>query len=155
MIEVRKGIKSDLPAVLQLIKELAEYEKAPLEVSNTLEKMEEDGFGANKIFDFFVADSDCEIVGMALYYTKYSTWKGKCLFLEDIIVTEKCRNQGIGKLLFEQVIQVAKNEKMARMEWQVLTWNEPAISFYKKYNAIFDNEWFNVKFTDTQLYNFI
>jgi N-acetylglutamate synthase-like GNAT family acetyltransferase len=150
-INVRKGIKSDLPEVLKLIKELAEYERAPLEVSNTVSMMEEDGFGAHPVFEFFVAEAEGNIVGMALYYIKYSTWKGKCLFLEDIIITEKMRCHGIGEKLFYSVAGSAKQMKVQRMEWQVLEWNEPAINFYQKHKAQFDHEWINCKFNFDQL----
>jgi GNAT superfamily N-acetyltransferase len=150
-INIRVGEKGDLPEVLKLIKELAAYEKAPDEVEVTLEEMEEWGFGEDKQFGFFVAHVETGIVGLALYYYKYSTWKGKCLFLEDIIVTESMRGKGIGKLLFTEVIQVAKAEKVRRMEWQVLDWNESGLSFYKKYPAHFDGEWINCKFTDKEL----
>lgn len=150
-IEIRVGVKQDLPNILNLIKELAEYEKAPDEVEVTISEMENWGFGANKLFDFFVAEQNGAIVGLALYYYKYSTWKGKCLFLEDIIVTEKLRGKGIGKILFDKIVEVAKNEKVRRLEWQVLDWNEPAIKFYKKYNAALDPEWLNGKLTNHQL----
>lgn len=129
------------------MKELAIYEKAPNEVEVTVSQMEEWGFGSDKIFDLFVAENNGKIVGMALYYYKYSTWKGKCLFLEDIIVTENERKNGFGKLLFDAVVQVAKKDKVKRMEWQVLEWNEPAIKFYKKTNTVFDDEWVNCKLT--------
>ena len=150
-IKIREGLQADLPAILNLIKELAEYEKAPAEVEVTLAEMENWGFGTGKIFDFFVAEKEATIVGLALYYYKYSTWKGKCLFLEDIIVTEKMRGSGIGKLLFDKIIVVAKKEKVRRLEWQVLDWNEPAIKFYKKYKATLDPEWLNGKLTNHQL----
>ena len=150
-IKVRTGVQTDLPEILRLIRELAEYEKAPAEVEVTVEEMEKWGFGKDKIFDFFVAEENGEIVALALYYYKYSTWKGKCLFLEDIIVTEKLRGQGIGKLLFDKIIEVARREKVKRLEWQVLEWNEPAIRFYKKYNATLDPEWLNGKLTGHQL----
>ncbi|MBP9068940.1 MAG: GNAT family N-acetyltransferase [Bacteroidia bacterium] len=144
---IRRGEKKDLPQVLNLVKELAIYEKAPNEVEVTVSQMEEWGFGSDKIFDLFVAENNGKIVGMALYYYKYSTWKGKCLFLEDIIVTENERKNGFGKLLFDAVVQVAKKDKVKRMEWQVLEWNEPAIKFYKKTNTVFDDEWVNCKLT--------
>lgn len=148
---IRKGIKTDLPQVLGLIKELAIYEKAPLEVAVTLEEMERDGFGPNPIFQYYVAEMEGKIVGIALYYIKYSTWKGKCVFLEDIIVTEQYRQFGIGKKLFDEVVKVAKETKARRLEWQVLEWNEPAIKFYKKLNATLDPEWWNGKLTDEQM----
>jgi GNAT superfamily N-acetyltransferase len=92
-----------------------------------------------------------EIIGLALYYYKYSTWKGKCIFLEDIIITESERKNGYGKLLFNEVVKVAKIEGVERMEWQVLNWNTPAIQFYKKYNAVLDDEWINGKLIKDQL----
>lgn len=154
-IIIRKGEKKDLPQALDLVKELAVYEKAPLEVTVTVEEMEQDGFGANPIFGFFAAENENKIVGIALYYIKYSTWKGKCLFLEDIIVTERFRKYGIGKKLFDEVVKVAKAMKVRRMEWQVLEWNEPAIKFYEKLNSNFDKEWINCKLTEEQIDSYI
>lgn len=148
---IRRGKKEDLTQVLSLVKELAIYEKAPNEVEVTVAQMEEWGFGTDKQFDFFVAEKDGKIVGTAIYYYKYSTWKGKCLFLEDIIVTETERKNGFGKLLFDAVVQVAKKDKVKRMEWQVLEWNEPAINFYKKTKTVFDDEWVNCKLTYEEL----
>lgn len=152
-MNIRKGKIEDLPQVLALIKELARYENAPNEVVVTIADMELQGFGENPLFNFFVAENNQIIVGIALFYYKYSTWKGKCLFLEDIVITEKERGKGIGKLLFDAVAQVAKVQQVKRMEWQVLNWNEPAINFYKKYDSIFDNEWINCKLTDKELSN--
>ncbi len=148
---IRKGTQKDLPHVLKLVQELAAYEKAPAEVEVTIDEMVNWGFGPDKIFEFFVAEKEELIVGIALYYYKYSTWKGKCLFLEDIIVTESERKNGYGKLLFNEVVKVAKQQKVRRMEWQVLDWNEPAIEFYKKYHSNFDGEWINCKFTFEQI----
>ena len=153
MIYIRKGIESDIEQALHLIKELALYEKAPDEVEVTPAEMLAWGFGKDKIFDFFVAEENNIIIGMALYYFKYSTWKGKCLFLEDIIVTENQRGKGIGKLLFDKIIQISKETNVRRMEWQVLDWNEPALNFYNKYNATLDGEWINGKLTNEQLNN--
>lgn len=150
-IVIRTGTKADIPFALNLVKELAVYEKAPNEVEVTVEEMTEWGFGTDKQFDFFVALENDVIVGLALYYYKYSTWKGKCLFLEDIIVTESQRGKGLGKLLFDKVVQVSKEQKVRRMEWQVLDWNTPAIEFYKKYDATLDDEWVNCKLTNHQL----
>ncbi len=145
-IKVRKAQKKDMPSVLALIKELASYEKAPKEVKVTVKELEKDGFGKQKVFSCFVAhDKNNKIIGIALYYIKYSTWKGKCIYLDDIIVTESMRGQGIGKLLFDAVIAVAKKMKVRKLEWQVLEWNKPAINFYKKYRTIFDDEWINCK----------
>ncbi len=142
-MQIRKGVKSDVPAIMALVKELAIYEKAENEVSNTIEQMEIDGFGENPIFYFIVAELNNEIVGMSLYYYRYSTWKGKRLYLEDYIVTESQRGKGLGKLLFDETIKLAKDTECTGMMWQVLDWNEPAINFYKKYPTRFDAEWFN------------
>ena len=140
---IRQGKKSDLPAALTLIKELALYEKAPEQVINTLSMMEKDGFGDQPVFGFVVSEVDGAIVGMAMYYYRYSTWKGKRLYLEDLIVTEKKRGSGIGKLLFEETVNIAKSTNCTGMMWQVLDWNEPAINFYKKYDTQFEEEWIN------------
>lgn len=143
-INIRKGVKQDLPRVLELIHELAVYERAPHEVINTVALMEHDGFGPQPIFGFFVAEKNQVIVGIAVYYWRYSTWKGKRLYLEDIVVTETERGQGIGKLLFDRVMQHAIDENCSGMLWQVLDWNEPGINFYRKnYNPKFDNGWLN------------
>jgi len=152
-INIRKGTENDIESALTLVKELATYEKAPLEVEVIPSEMLAWGFGEDKQFDFFIAETNSAIVGLALYYFKYSTWKGKCLFLEDIIVTENQRGKGIGKLLFDKVVQVSKETKVRRMEWQVLDWNTTAIDFYKKYDTNLDGEWINCKLTDRQLQN--
>lgn len=144
-IKIRKAQKKDLPAILGLIKELAVYENAPKEVKVTLKEMQRDGFGKNKIFSCFVAETGNKIAGIALYYIKYSTWKGKSIYLDDLIVTESMRRGGIGKKLFEEVVNAAKKMKVRKLEWQVLDWNKPAINFYKKYSTVFDNEWVNCK----------
>lgn len=140
---IRKGTEADLPASLQLIRELAIFEKAPTEVVVSLEEMKAWGFGKEKVFDFFVGEKEGKVIGLALYYFKYSTWKGKCLFLEDIIVTESERGLGYGRLLFNAVLEIAQQTKVRRMEWQVLEWNEAAIQFYKQYPTHFDSEWLN------------
>lgn len=148
---IRIGEQSDVEAALNLINELAVYERAPHEVEVTLDEMIKNGFNENPIFHFFVLEKNGLVIGLALYYFKYSTWKGKCLFLEDIIVTENERRNGYGKLLFNEVVKVAKELKVRRMEWQVLNWNNPAIDFYKNYQANFDHEWINCKLTYQQL----
>ena len=149
---VRKGERSDLPRVLQLIAELAKFEKASDQVSLTVEMMESDGFGKIPLFGFFVAENNAgDISGMALFYFRYSTWKGKTLFLEDIVVSERDRGNGIGKALFERVIQKAKEENCQRMSWQVLEWNDSAINFYKGYGAHMDTEWLNCDLYKDQL----
>ena len=150
---IRKGEKSDLPTIYALIKELALYERAENEVSNTLDEMLEDGFGENPIYYFFVAENnEKKIVGLSLYYFKYSTWKGRCMYLEDIIVNEPSRGKGIGSALFKEIIVQAKAEKVKRLEFQVLNWNEPAIHFYRKFNCHFDEEWINVKLTQEEIH---
>lgn len=150
-LSIRKGFKGDLPSILTLIKELAEYEKEPHEVLITLQDLEHDGFGENPIFKFFVAEADCKIVGMALYFVKYSTWKGKCVYLDDLIVTTAYRRKGIGKLLFEAVVKATREMKARRMEWQVLNWNNPAIDFYKNYDALFMKDWLCCRLTEEHL----
>ena len=150
-ITIRVGEKKDLPLAFELVKELAEFERAPHEVINTVKLMEEDGFGANPIYGFFVAENEHGIIGLALYYWRYSTWKGKRLFLEDIIVTEKERGKGAGKLLFDRTMQHALDEKCSGMMWQVLDWNEPAINFYKKYGSKLDGEWINCTLEASQI----
>ena len=142
-IVIREGTREDLPAAMDLIMELARYEKGAHEVINSVDKMERDGFGDAPLFGFFVAQSEGVIVGMSLYYWRYSTWKGRRLYLEDIIVTESWRGKGIGKMLFERTIRLGIEKEASGMMWQVLDWNEPAIRFYKKYNAKFDGEWIN------------
>ena len=149
-IKIREGKREDLPQVLELVKELADYEKALHEVTNTVEMMEEDGFGEHPVFGFFVAENERSIVGLALYYYRYSTWTGKRLYLEDIIVTQQERGKGVGKLLFERTIEKAKEDGCKGLTWQVLDWNEPAINFYKKYNAKFDGEWINCHLEEDQ-----
>lgn len=142
---IRKGTKQDLPSVLDLIQELALFEKAPEQVSNTVNDMEADGFGKNPVFDFYVAELNNKIIGIAVYYIKYSTWKGKGLYLDDLFVTEKFRGKGIGKKLFDIIIEEAKKINAKQLHWQVLDWNTPAIDFYKKYGATIDAEWLDCK----------
>ena len=143
MIKVREGQIEDIPAVFELMRELAIYEDGLDQVTNTIKKMKEDGFGPSPIFGLIVAESENSIIGSAIYYTRYSTWKGKRMYLEDLIVTEEKRGEGAGKMLFEEIISIAKKTNCSGMMWQVLDWNEPAINFYKKYNTNFDGEWIN------------
>jgi GNAT superfamily N-acetyltransferase len=150
-INIRKGEKKDLPGVLKLVKELAEYERAPHEVTNTVERMEREGFGPNPVYGFFVAENESGIVGLSLYYYRYSTWKGKRLYLEDIIVTEEERGKGIGKLLFDKTLEKTVEENCSGMTWQVLEWNEPAFNFYKKYGAKQDGEWVNCSLEENEI----
>lgn len=139
---IRKGTAEDIPAVFELIVELAVYEKAGDQVTNTPAKMLEDGFGPQPVFEFFVAEDQGQIVGMALYYIRYSTWRGRCIYLEDLIVTESRRGTGLGKGLFEAVMAETVRGGYALMTWQVLDWNEPAIRFYKSYGSMIDTEWY-------------
>ena len=143
MITIRKGTKADLPQVLELIKELAIYENGLDQFQNTLASMEVDGFGDNPIYGLLVAELDGVIIGSSIYYYRYSTWMGKRLYLEDLVVTESKRGMGVGKLLFEATLDIAKSTGCTGMMWQVLDWNEPAINFYKKYKTNFDEEWVN------------
>ena len=146
-MNIRKGTKEDYSQVLELIQELANYENAPNEVTNTIERMEED----SDIFNLIVAEDDNTIIGIAIFFPYYSTWKGRCIYLEDIVVTENQRGKGIGKLLFDKVVYFAKEYKAKRLMWQVLDWNKPAINFYKKLNADLDDEWINCKLTEEQI----
>ncbi|PCJ67212.1 MAG: GNAT family N-acetyltransferase [Bacteroidetes bacterium] len=140
---VRNATKADVPHILALIKELALYEKAPNEVDNTEEQMIEDGFGINKLYDAFVVELDDKIIGVAITYNRYSTWKGKCLYLEDLIVTEAHRGIGAGQQLFNYCIDFGKESNCSKLIWQVLDWNQPAINFYERYGAHLDGEWIN------------
>ncbi|KAA5545809.1 GNAT family N-acetyltransferase [Adhaeribacter rhizoryzae] len=150
-IIIRRGVKADLPQVYGLIQELAEYERAPQEVTNTLADMEADGFGENPVFEFFVAEAEEKVVGICLYYMAYSTWKGKMLFLEDLIVTEAYRRYGLGKKLFDAFARRAQELGAKRLKWQVLEWNEPAITFYKKLNCNLDAEWINCNMNEQEI----
>jgi len=150
-IVIRVGTKEDLPRVLGLIKELAAYERAPLEVINTVEQMEIDGFGERPLYGMYVAENKKVIVGISIYYYRYSTWKGKRLYLEDIVVSQGERGKGIGKLLFEQTMKKSLEDKCTGMMWQVLEWNEPGIHFYEKYQAKLDREWINVSLEEEQI----
>jgi len=142
-IHIRRAKKEDCPRLLELVKELALYEKAPDEVTVSLSHFEESGFGSQPVWWAFVAEENNTILGFALYYIRYSTWKGQRMYLEDIIVTEDARGQGIGKMLMDALIIEAREKKLNGIVWQVLEWNEPAIRFYKKYQASFDAEWVN------------
>ena len=142
-IQIREGKPEDIPQVLGLIKELAEYEKALNEVVNTEEQLLEDGFGKNPLYGLYVAETKGKLVGMALFFYRYSTWKGKVMYLEDIYVQPEYRGNKLGQSFFEVLIERAKKEKCARVAWQVLEWNKPAIHFYEKLGAEFDAEWVN------------
>ena len=145
MINLRMATVDDMPAVMDLITELAIFEKAADQVTNTVEQLTADGFGEHPLFETILAEDDGIIVGMSLYYFRYSTWRGKRLYLEDLIVKEAHRGKGTGRLLFEATIDKAKEKNCTGMMWQVLDWNEPAIDFYKNYASDIDGEWINVK----------
>lgn len=140
---IRAAVKEDCSTMMELIKELALYEKAPQEVTVSFEHFVESGFGQKPVWWAFVAEQEGKVIGFALYYIRYSTWKGQRLYLEDLLVTEALRGKGIGSLLFDRLIEECKMKKYSGMVWQVLDWNEPAINFYKKYNANLDPEWVN------------
>lgn len=140
---IRAAVKEDCTAMMELINELALYEKAPQEVTVSFKHFVESGFGPNPVWWAFVAEQEGKVIGFALYYIRYSTWKGQRLYLEDLLVTEALRGKGIGSLLFDRLIEECKLKKYSGMVWQVLDWNEPAINFYKKYNAHLDPEWVN------------
>jgi len=140
---IRRARRSDCQRILELIKELASYEKAPREVTITLNHLEESGFGQNPVWWGFVAEVNGIVCGMAIYYIRFSTWKGQRMYLEDIYVTEEMRREGLGRMLFDQLIIEAREKEFKGIVWQVLEWNTPAIDFYKKYHAGFDPEWIN------------
>ncbi len=148
---IRKGNTEDLSAVFDLVMELAIYEKAPHEVNNSVERMKEDGFGEKPVFEFFVAEVNGNIVGTAIFYYRYSTWKGKAIYLEDLVVKESERGNGYGKLLLDAIVLEAKATHSKQVRWQVLDWNEPAINFYKKLGADLDEEWINCTLSEEQI----
>lgn len=154
MTTIRVATKEDCPRLLQLINELALYEKAPEEVTVTLAEFEDAGFGDKPVWKAFVGEIDGTIVGLALYYIRYSTWKGCRLYLEDLVVTEECRGKGVGKDLFNRIVLEAKEQGFNGMTWQVLDWNEPALNFYKKYEAGIESGWLNASLSKDQLLNY-
>lgn len=142
MVKIRIATKADYPAILGLIQELADFEKASDQVINSVEQMEQE----QEHFHCFVAEKDGEIVGMALYFIAYFTWVGKSLYLDDLYVKQELRGQGIGKLLLKEIFKVARDENCKRLRWQVLEWNTPAVEFYKSIKANIDTEWYNCDF---------
>lgn len=142
-IIIRRAVRSDCVRLLELVRELATYERAPHEVTVTIGHFEDSGFGERPVWWAFVAEVDGVVQGFALYYIRYSTWKGQRMYLEDLLVTESMRGRRLGAMLFDRLIEEAKERHLAGIVWQVLEWNEPGINFYKKYNATFDPEWVN------------
>ena len=142
-IIIRRATREDAPRMMELIRELAEYEREPHAVTVSMEHFVESGFGNQPVWWAFVAETDGVVQGFALYYIRYSTWKGQAMYLEDILVTEAMRGKGIGRLLFEQLFAEAREKGFRRICWQVLDWNEPAIGFYKQFGTRFDDGWTN------------
>lgn len=152
---IRKGAPADMPAVLALIQELAVFEREPNAVVVTATDLVRDGFQENPLFYTFVAEVNGEIVGMALFYYRYSTWKGKTIHLEDLILKENYRKQGIGFDLYQKVIETGSREGVRRIEWNVLDWNTPAINFYEKTGAKILNDWRVVQLDEIGIQDFI
>ena len=140
-IKIRPGNAKDLPEVVKMIKELADYEKSLDQVQITEEILEKDGFGTHPYFWLLIAEKNGEIAGLAFYFIRYSTWKGKTLYLEDFIVKNEYRRQGIGTLVFEELQNIVREEELSGIVWQVLDWNDLAINFYKKLGATISNDW--------------
>ena len=154
-ILVRLSISTDMPQVLRLIKELAVFEKEPNAVKITVDTLIKEGFGKNPLFTCFVAEVEKEIVGMALVYDRFSTWKGRSIHLEDLIVSEKIRGTGVGKALYSKVIAYAAAQKVKRLEWVVLDWNEGAIKFYEKNGARMLKDWYIVQMDEEGIKNYM
>ncbi len=152
---IRKGTPQDMTSVLELIKELAVFEKEPDAVVVTKEDLVRDGFGESPLFYTFIAEVANEIVGMALYYYRYSTWKGKTIHLEDLIVKEKMRGSGCGFALYSEIIKQGKLDNVRRIEWAVLDWNTSAIDFYEKSGATMLTDWNIVQMDESGINNFL
>jgi GNAT superfamily N-acetyltransferase len=154
-ISVRLSTPVDMPHVLRLIKELAAFEKEPDAVTITEDTLINEGFGKNPLFTCFVAEVEKEIVGMALVYDRFSTWKGRSIHLEDLVVNEKMRGTGVGKALYTKVIKYAAERNVKRLEWVVLDWNKNAIDFYKKSGAVLLKDWYLVQMDENGIKNYI
>lgn len=150
-IIIREAVKEDCHRMMELIYELAVYEKEPDAITVSFDHFVESGFGDKPVWWSYVAEVDNKVEGFALWYIRYSTWKGQRLYLEDFLVSEKIRGKGIGKLLFDRLIEECKEKNYSGMAWQVLDWNEPAINFYKKYPTVkFDTGWINCRIENEQ-----
>ena len=152
---IRKGISQDMPSVLALIKELAVFEKEPDAVVVTVDDLIRDGFAENPLFHTFVAEVDQQIIGIALYYYRFSTWKGRTIHLEDLIVKEDKRGTGAGFALYSEIIAQGKRDNVRRIEWNVLDWNTPAIEFYKKSGAKILADWDVVQMDENGINQFL
>jgi len=153
-MKIRKAVKNDMPQVLELITELAIFEKEPEAVEISVTDLEKNGFGKEPMFTCFVAETKDKIVGIALVYYRFSTWKGRIVHLEDLVVQESYRNKGVGSLLYAEVMKYAKSKNCKRVQWEVLDWNEGAIKFYERSGAKVYKDWHVVKMDDNGLKNF-
>ena len=153
--KIREAKPTDMPAVLELIQELAEFEKEPEAVIISAEDLKKDGFGENPAFTCFVAEANGKIEGMALCYFRYSTWKGKTVHLEDLVVRESMRGKGLGNALYTRVIEFAKKQGVKRTEWVVLDWNTHAREFYSRSGATVFNDWCTVQMDESAMNNFL
>jgi GNAT superfamily N-acetyltransferase len=151
---IRKGLKEDMPAVLDLIKELAAFEKEPHAVEITVDELVKDGFSDNPLFHTFVAEADGEIIGMAFFYYRYSTWKGRTIHLEDLIVKQEKRGTGAGGALYKEVIKFAREQGVRRVEWVVLDWNTHAVNFYERSGAVILHDWRTVQMNEEGITKF-
>jgi GNAT superfamily N-acetyltransferase len=152
---IRNGRQSDIPHIFNLIQELAIFENSLSEVEISQDKLEEDGFGKNPLFKFFVAESEGKVIGLALFFTYYSTWKGKSIYIEDLVVKESFRGIGIGKMLLREVVKYAKENDFDNVIWQVLNWNQSSIDFYLATGATLDNKWINCRLNKDKMTNFL
>jgi GNAT superfamily N-acetyltransferase len=154
-IKIRKALKADMPEVLDLIRELAVFEKEPDAVEVTVDELEREGFGKSPMFTCFVAEVMNEIVGMALVYFRFSTWKGRTVHLEDLVVTERMRGKGVGEALYRKVMEYATEQGVKRVQWVVLDWNEGAVNFYKRTGATILDDWMLVDMEEQQVKNYL
>jgi len=151
---LRKATAEDVPSILELIHSLAEYEKAPQEVIVTAQDLLDNGFGSHPEFKTIICEDNNEVVGMALYFYKFSTWKGKVMHLEDLIVKQDMRGRGFGKALLDEIVRIAKQENLKRVDWQVLDWNKPAVDLYESLGAEIQKEWWNCRLEKDNLLNY-
>ena len=153
-MNIRPGTKEDMPAVLDLIRELAAFEREPHAVVVTVDELVKDGFGPDPLFYTFIAEANNEVIGIALFYYRYSTWKGKTIHLEDLIVKQEKRGTGAGSALYKEVIKFARQEGVRRVEWVVLNWNTHAIQFYERSGAAIMRDWLTVQMNEEGITKF-